>query len=106
MIETGVPKGSCVSLILAAYFTSPMIGEVHHRTSTCIGKTPELSTLTTEGSITLSPTTLYVDDSAILASGPTLESMAFKEMHSWLAQRGLKMDQVKNELMHFTKSKN
>ena len=78
----------------------------------CIIKTPELSSLLAGGNITLSPITLYVDDRAILASGPTLEmtaqlaTLAFEEMHNWLSQRGLKTDQVKNELMHFTKSKN
>src|SRR5260370_26138086 len=76
VIETGVPQGSCVSPILAAYFTSPMIREVHQRTSMCIIKTPELSSLLAGGNITLSPITLYVDDRAILASGPTLEMTA------------------------------
>src|SRR6266481_3864782 len=33
-------------------------------------------------------------------------TMAFEETHEWLAKRGLKMDQVKNKLMHFTKTKN
>src|SRR5260370_28601518 len=32
--------------------------------------------------------------------------MAFEETHDWLAQRGMKTDQVKNKLMHFTKMKN
>src|SRR5260370_5155045 len=60
----------------------------------------------------LSLTTLYVDDGAILASGPTLDmnthiiTMAFEETHSWLMKRGLKTDQVKNKLMHFSKSRN
>ena len=33
-------------------------------------------------------------------------TMAFKETHEWLSQRGMKTDQVKNELTHFTKTKN
>jgi len=47
-----------------------------------------------------------------MASGPTLDTtaqmitMAFEETHKWLAKRGLKTDQVKNKLMHFTKTKN
>src|SRR5258705_6111760 len=109
----GVPQGSCVSPILAAYFTSPMIGEVHCEASTCIEGSAELSPLVRGNKVTLSPTTLYVDDDgAILASGPTLEVTAqmimitFKETHKWLTHRGLKTDQVKNKLMHFTKTKN
>ena len=30
--------------------------------------------------------------------------IAFREAHSWLSTRGLKLDQVKNELIHFTRS--
>ena len=33
-------------------------------------------------------------------------TIVFEETHKWLANRGLKTDQVKNELMHFTKTKN
>src|SRR5258708_4628548 len=110
-IETGVPQGSCILPILAAYFTSPMIREVHQRTNKHIETSDELSTLVKE-KVSLSPTTLYVDDGAILASSPTLETKAhittlvFEETHKWLSQRGMQMDQVKNELMHFMKSKN
>ena len=31
--------------------------------------------------------------------------VTFEETHKWLHQRGLKTDEVKNELMHFTKTK-
>src|SRR5258708_19679086 len=89
-----------------------MIGEVHHEATTRIVDCPELSTLVRNDKATLSQTTLYVDDGVILASGPTLDTtakiitIAFKETHKWLAHRGLKTDQVKNELMHFMKTKN
>src|SRR5260221_14795723 len=110
-IHTGVPQGLCVSPILAAYFTSPMIGEVHLRTKKCIEESPELSSLAKEENIMLSPITLYVDDGVILMSSPDLiattqiNTMGFEETHKWLSHRGLQMDQVKNKLMHFTKSK-
>src|SRR5260370_4426629 len=109
---TPLKPGSCVSPILVVYFTSPMVGEIHHRTNTHMEESTELSTLIKEGKVMLSPTTLYVDDGAILASGLSLNTtaqivtMAFEETHDWLAQRGMKTDQVKNELMHFTKTKN
>jgi len=89
-----------------------MVREVHKRTNKHIADSAELSTLANEGKVTLSPTTLYVDDGAILASGPSLvttakiTTMVFEETHSWLSQRGMRTNQVKNELMHFTKSKN
>src|SRR5258705_13931892 len=70
-IKIGVPQGSCVLPILAVYFTSPMIGEVHHVATSHIKECTELSTpLVRDDKATLSPTTLYVDDGAILASGP------------------------------------
>src|SRR5258705_11459725 len=83
-----------------------------HMSMTWIEDCTELSTLVRNDKATLSQTTLYVDDGAILASGPTLDitakiiTIAFEETHKWLAHRGLKTDQVKNELMHFTKTKN
>src|SRR5260221_1593660 len=95
-IKTGVPQGSCISPILAAYFTSLMIGEVHCVASTHIEGSAELSPLVRGDKVTLAPTTLYVDNGTILASGPTLEvtaqmiMIAFKETHKWLTHRGLK----------------
>src|SRR5260221_4401049 len=89
-----------------------MIGEVHHKSTSHIADYPEISTPVRNDKATLSPTMLYVDDGVILASGPTLDitakiiTIAFEETHKWLTHRGLKMDQVKNELMHFTKTKN
>ena len=45
LIKTGVPQGSCVSPILAAYFTSPMIEEVQQKTTSWLKEHPELSPL-------------------------------------------------------------
>ncbi len=91
-IETGVPQGSCVSPILAAYFTSPMVGEIQRKTNTRMKESPELSNLMKECKVMLSLTMLYVDDGALLTSGPSLETMAnivtmaFEETHDWLSQ--------------------
>ena len=58
----------------------------------------------------LFPHTLYVDDGLISAAAHTREEAtqiikaAFKTAHTWLHKRGLKTDQVKCELIHFTKS--
>src|SRR5258705_3965843 len=54
--------------------------------------------------------TLYVDDGSISVAAHTREEAtqivktAFKTAHEWLRKRGLKTDQVKCELIHFTKS--
>src|SRR5258708_12554718 len=85
---------------------------VQYKMNKHIEESTELSPLAKDKKIMLSPITLYVDDRAILTSGPDLNTtacintMAFEETHLWLSQRGLQMDQVKNELMHFTKSRN
>src|SRR5258705_2447980 len=64
-IKIGVPQGSCISPILAAYFTSPMVGEVHCVATSWIKGCTELSTLVRDDKATLSLTMLYVDDGAI-----------------------------------------
>src|SRR5258708_11486470 len=112
LIKTGVPQGLCILPILAAYFTSPMIDKVHQEATTRIEDSTELSPIIRENKHKLTPTSLYVDDGAILTTGHTLQitaqiiTIAFEETHKWLAHRGLKTDQVKNELMHYTKTKN
>ncbi len=58
----------------------------------------------------LFPHTLYVDDGSISTAAHTREEATqivkatFKTAHAWLCKRGLKTDQVKCELIHFTKS--
>ncbi len=106
----GVPQGSCASPILAAYFTAPMCKAVEEGTRRRIEAHPELSPIIQAGKATVAPLTLYVDDGSITASAHNrtittkLVEIAFIEAHTWLTARGLKTDQVKNELIHFTKS--
>src|SRR5260370_24408356 len=89
-----------------------MVGEIQRKTNTHMKESPELSNLMKECKVMLSLTMLYVDDGALLTLGLSLKNMAkivtmaFEETHDWLSQQGMKTDQVKNELMHFTKTKN
>ena len=109
-INTGVPQGSCASLILATYFTSPLSKAISSGTKTRLANHHMTLTNLHMNHSTLSPHTLYVDDGSISALAHTREEatqiirVAFKTAHSWLEERGLKMDQVKCELIHFTKS--
>ena len=109
-IKTGVPQGSCASPILAAFFTAPMCKAVEVGTRRRIETLPELSSAIQNGKASVAPLTLYVDDSSIMASAQDrtiatkLVEIAFTEAHAWLTSRGLKTNQVKNELIHFTKS--
>ena len=58
----------------------------------------------------MSPLTIYIDDGSISASAHNRTSttnmveLAFLEAHAWLTTRGMKLDQNKSELIHFTRS--
>src|SRR5258708_6663934 len=84
-IKTGVPQGSCASLILAAFFTTPLCRAIEEGMRKRLESLPELSPIIQAGNTNIAPLTLYVDN-------------------VWLMLRGLKTDQVKNELIHFTRS--
>src|SRR5258708_24081649 len=109
-VRTGVPQGSCASPILAAYFTAPLGNAIRQGFSTIIAQDPELSKILNPCHNTLAPLTLYVDDGSITASAPNcttatkIVKTTFRAAHKWLTTRGLKLDQVKNELIHFTRS--
>ena len=108
--RSGIPQGSCMSLILVAYFTAPMGDEVNINMIMKLAHIPEPSTTIETGRAHINLLTLYVDDSSIVASVPNQETgsklvkIAFSMTHEWLATCGLKVDQVKSELIHFTKS--
>ncbi len=56
------------------------------------------------------PLTPYIDDRSIAASARDQDTMTkiieitFREAHHWLTTRGLKLDQVKKEFIHFMRS--
>ena len=109
-INTGVPQGSCTSLILAAYFTAPLSEAIASGSWTRLTDHPTTLTNLRSNHSALAPHTLYVDDQSISTSAHTREEStqivrsAFESMHNWLKKRGLKTDQVKCELIHFTRS--
>src|SRR5258708_2534495 len=109
-VRTGVPQGSCASPILAAYFTAPLGNAIRQGFSTIITQDPELSQIFNPHHNTLAPMTLYIDDRLITASAPNhttamkIVEIMFRAAHQWLSTRGLKLDQVKNKLIHFTRS--
>ena len=110
-VRTGVLQGSCASPILAAYFTAPLGNAIKQGFESSIERDPELSNALNPLKNNLVPLTLYVDDGSIAASArdhtttTRMVEIAFGEAHRWLTTRGLKLDQVKNKLIHFTRSK-
>src|SRR6266436_3399865 len=109
-VSTGIPQGSCTSPILVAYFTAPMCEAISKGAREKIKRDPELSTLMHTGKASHAPLTLYVDDGSIAASAHNCNTstkiieLALQAAHNWLTTQGLKADQVKNKLIHFTKS--
>ena len=100
-----------MSLILTVYFTSTMSKAIQEGVADKVQDNPALRQKLTQGSATLLPPTLYVNDGSLSASAENrvdtteLVKLAFTEAHTWLREWGLKTDQVKNELMHFTKTR-
>src|SRR5258708_3863445 len=90
--------------------TTPMCKAISKGTKERIEKDSELSTLMHTGKATHAPLTLYIDDGSIAASAHNcntsakIAELAFQAAHKWLTTQGLKVDQVKNELIHFTRS--
>ncbi|KAF8315541.1 uncharacterized protein EI90DRAFT_2946268, partial [Cantharellus anzutake] len=88
-----------------------MCKAITEETAKKLDSDPELSPQYKKGLIKLTPLTLYIDDGSLAASAPSraeatkVVQMAFTAAHSWLKKRGLKTDQVKSDLMHFTKSR-
>src|SRR6266436_2617339 len=106
-----MPQGSCTSLILVAYFTAPLGDSIKQGFESTIQQDPELSSALNPLRNSLAPLTLYVDDGSIAASAQDqittskMVEIAFREAHQWLTARGLKLNQVKNELIHFMRSR-
>ena len=100
----------CVSPILAAYFTAPLSKAISVTTEARLTDHKTIQANMHANCSALHPHTLYVDDRSISASAHTREEAtkivktAFEVAHKWLQTRGLKMDQIKCELIHFTKS--
>ena len=109
-VRSGIPQGSCASPVLAAYFTAPIGEAVTRGTRIRLEAQPELSAIINAGKACITLLTLYVDNGSISASAhdqmtsTALVELTFQSAHKWLRSRGLKVDQAKSDLIHFTKS--
>jgi retron-type reverse transcriptase len=107
---TGIPQGSCVSPILATYFSAPLIDAINSAT-----KTDNLPSRTKSTILTHSPkptnTILYIDDGNILIISKSIETniklarYSYLAAEKWTKDRGLSLDPAKTGLIHFTRSK-
>src|SRR5260221_8650804 len=105
--RTGIPQGSCVSPVLAAYFSSPLINRINKATSSS-----RIPTCSNPSILADSPhptsTTLYVDDSNILIISKSVKTniklakYAYLAAEKWTHHQGLSLDAAKSGLIHFT----
>lgn len=101
-VQNGIPQGSPISPILAAYYTADLLDlfrpNPNSPTSTPIPDKPTPVTVL-----------MYVDDGKLTVSSRSLETNvtilknAYLRVDEWLHQTGLSPDYSKRELMHYTR---
>jgi ribonuclease HI len=105
---TGIPQGSCVSPILAAFLTAPLSKIIHEalQPGNLNDETNEKIAADEATRISL---ILYVDDGKIhVASKDILTNVillrtAFLAVEKWMTDRGMKLDIDKSEAIHHSR---
>ena len=101
-VENGIPQGSPVSPILAAFYTSELM-EMFEQAAN------EVTTLPLPDDPTSVTLFMYVDDGKLFVSSKSLETninllkTAYRRVDNWLRSVGLAPDLTKRELMHYTR---
>jgi Reverse transcriptase (RNA-dependent DNA polymerase) len=101
-VDNGIPQGSPVSPVLAAYYSAELLEKF------AIPPTPPLRDFTPSHP---SPVNIimYVDDGKIYVSSSSLQTnvillqLAYKEVEAWLKSAGLAPDLAKREIMHYSR---
>ena len=105
--KTGIPQGSCVSPILAAYFSAPLVESITEATNLANLPAP-LGEVARDAAAIPIPTILYVDDGKLrvastnLAANAKLLAHAYDAADTWLHVRGMATDKIKRDLIHHT----
>ncbi len=104
-VENGIPQGSPISPILAAFYTAELLDDFNKRANNPITTTP-LPDNPTEPHLYM-----YVDDGKIFVSSESLDTnvrilkSTYTKVEKWLHKAGLAPDHTKRELMHYTRRK-
>ncbi len=99
-VENGIPQGSPVSPILAAFYSAELIEQFQRRRENHV-----------DPSATPTCLFMYVDDGKLYVSSESLEKnveilkTAYEEANIWMKRVGLAPDVSKRELMHYTRRK-
>ena len=104
-VENGIPQGSPVSPILAAFYSAELLETFE------IPKTQGRNRISLPDDPTPTTLLMYVDDGKIYVSSDSLETniwilqRAYARTETWLESVGLSIDKSKRELMHYTRRK-
>jgi Reverse transcriptase (RNA-dependent DNA polymerase) len=101
-VDNGIPQGSPVSPVLAAYYSAELLENF------AIPLSPTIRNFTPSHP---SPVNIimYVDDGKIYVSSTSLQTnviilqLAYREVESWLKSAGLAPDLSKREIMHYSR---
>ena len=100
-VQNGIPQGSPVSPILAAFYTAELLEKFKPNPDHTNNNTPSVPTQTSM--------VMYVDDRKLYVSSNSLETnvilikLAYQEVESWLTSAGLSADITKREIMHYSR---
>jgi len=103
-VENGIPQGSPISPILAAFYTTELLEQFKHNTQANHNQNPDKATKV--------HLLMYVDDGKLYVSSKSLKTNveklkeAYNTAEKWLQGTGLSPDYTKRELMHYTRRKN
>jgi len=103
-VVNGIPQGSPISPILAAFYTADLLEQFQPKQA---GQGEPNPNKTTDVHLLM-----YVDDSKLYMSSKSLKTNithlkeAYNKAENWLKAAGLSPDYAKRELMHYTRRKN
>ena len=103
-VDNGIPQGSPVSPVLAAYYSAELLEKF------------AIPTILPSRDLTPSHPSpvniiMYVDDGKIYVSSTSLQTnviilqLAYKEVEAWLRSAGLAPDLTKREIMHYSRKR-
>ena len=101
-VQNGIPQGSPVSPILAAFYTAELIEKFRPADQ-------HVNNRTTPSDPTQISLIMYIDDGKIYVSSQSLETnvillkLAYTEVENWLISAGLAADTAKREIMHYSR---
>lgn len=103
-VENGIPQGSPISPILAAFYTAELLERFKPK--------PTVRPNNNADRATEVHLLMYVDNGKLYVSSKSLETNverlkeAYNEAEEWLKTAALSPDYTKRELMHYTRRKN